>query len=732
MAAVTVYEKFVIPQQEKLLMSILDDIKSDKYKVVVLQIQQLYSEGQKEEADNLKATLPGFTASCRCKGGRRTDLVTYYTGFIVLDLDDLSSDEMHRISHTLRTSEYVMGAFKSPSGAGIKILVETNGKQESHLSTYLAVADYFSTLLNVNIDTSGKDIVRYCFMSYDPDAYKNISNKIFDVELSEVSNVTVIEVPTSSTGNYESSSYSELFQAAVEMTCRSVQYEKGNRNNFVYHLANNCNRNGIPLEDAESLILASYPDEPLKAKASVRSAYNHHPGEFARSNVSDSNGEDLGEQLSSTPFLTDSIFDKLPSLLKDCCSVFPDRRERDMMLTGALGILSGCIPNVCGVYDGREMYPNLFTVIVAPPASGKGVLVFAQRLAEGYHSKLTQDFNHKMLAYKEELRQYKLRARHSKVDPGEEPQEPTQKILFIPADSSSAKVKKTLADCNGRGIICETESDTLGNTFKQDWGGYSDLLRKSFHHERVSNNRVSTSLIEIPNPCLSTVLTGTPGQILSLIQSSENGLFSRFLFYSFRSEASWKDVSPAAYKTNLTDHFKKIQSRVTAMIEFFDNQSPIQFQMSSKQWELLNNRCSDLLSKYTILISDDMSSSIYRLGLISFRIAMIFSALRKYEDAITSSTLSCLDIDIDLALTLIESYIFHTVVMFQYLPKRSGVKLDPKRRKFLEYLPDHFDRSQAVLIGAQLSIAQRTVDLYLAKFQPSLLKKDDYGKYKKV
>jgi hypothetical protein len=116
------------------------------------------------------------------------------------------------------------------------------------------------------------------------------------------------------------------------------------------------------------------------------------------------------------------------------------------------------------------------------------------------------------------------------------PQEPNYKILYIPANISSAMVIQHLKEGNERGIFCETEADSMGNTLKQDWGGYSDLLRKAFHHEPISYSRkTNKEFVEIDNPCLSVALSGTPGQVENLIKSSEDGLFSRFIFYSFKS-----------------------------------------------------------------------------------------------------------------------------------------------------------------------------------------------------
>ncbi len=77
----------------------------------------------------------------------------------------------------------------------------------------------------------------------------------------------------------------------------------------------------------------------------------------------------------------------LPPILFESCLVFKDPRERDVFLTGALTILSGCLPNVSGVYHGSTVFTSLFSFILAPAASGKGALKFAKALADKYHLK---------------------------------------------------------------------------------------------------------------------------------------------------------------------------------------------------------------------------------------------------------------------------------------------------------------------------------------------------------
>ncbi len=424
----------------------------------------------------------------------------------------------------------------------------------------------------------------------------------------------------------------------------------------------------------------------------------------------------------------------LPDILQNGCNAFVNKRERDLFLTGAIAILSGCISNVSGAYDHRTVYANLNCFGIAPPVSGKGALTSARDLGKAYHKKLLADSQEAQKQYKIAMQQYKMDMRDSKNKSAEEPPvEPDFKLLYIPANSSSAAVIKMLKNADGKGIICETESDTLSATFKQDWGGYSEMLRKAFHHEPITYNRkTNNEHIEIDAPQLSVALAGTPSQVLSLISSSEDGLFSRFIFYVFRSEMTWRDVSPSGNRVNLTHHFSHLSEQVKTMIEYLEA-SPTTFDLTTAQWNELNSFFSNRLNHAITFISEDFSGTLMRLGLIAFRISMVISAIRKFEDAVADNHIICDDMDFKTAFALADVYLQHAILMFKHLPKGTGVKLEPQKRKLFDALPQEFTRQEAIIIGREHKLAERTIDKYLKQFVGKFLSKlPEYGKYQKL
>ena len=95
-----------------------------------------------------------------------------------------------------------------------------------------------------------------------------------------------------------------------------------------------------------------------------------------------------------------------------------------------------------------------------------------------------------------------------------EPEEPKAKMFFIPGDTSSSMIIKHLEDNEGMGCICETEADALTNALKQEWGGFSNIIRKGFQAEVISQSRkTNLEYSEIKQPKFSLALTGTPKSI---------------------------------------------------------------------------------------------------------------------------------------------------------------------------------------------------------------------------
>jgi hypothetical protein len=711
------------------LLEVILSIKNDKFKVLIDKIQQFSEQGKKEEANKLKKGLPGFTPSGVFPNGRRAELIQEYYPVICLDFDNVNEalPKLRKIVDALPTT---FASFISPRGNGLKVFVITNSTLNSHVQAFNQVADEYEKLTGVKSDRSVKDVSRLCFLSYDPDLYINNSSKIFEIE-------EIPQFSSQDTSNHPN--YSETFANCVINTQKNGLYINGNRNNFIFRLAKCCKISGIPFEECLMFCAANYDLENKELVTTIRSAFNHNNIGFADfadfapfhdfCNINDN-------PLASSPTISLEDYELMPEILKTGVLSFIDPRERDVYFTGALSILSGCLPSVKGQYNRQTVFPNLFSFVIAPPASGKGTLKYSRELGTTIQSTLLQSSRENQVNYKKELQAYKNNKRKKSVNAIEDPPKPPPyKVFYIPANSSYAKIICHLNENDGTGVICETEADTMGYILKQDWGSYSDMLRKAFHHETISCSRkTDNEYMEVINPRLSVALTGTPGQIEGLIASADDGLFSRFLFYVFKANATWHDVSPHSGLPNLSEIFSQLSVTVYEMKSYL-KRNPTNFILSKKQWETLNESFTSMLSDVTIFNSHNAASIVKRLGLLLYRIAMILTSIRKYESNSKETDCLCTDEDFQLSLRLSRLYLRHSLIMFNNLPKEK-VKMEfsetSNKQAFFNELPNTFSRGQAITLGNKHQLGIRSTDGLLKKLLESKLKKVSNGMYQKT
>lgn len=440
---------------------------------------------------------------------------------------------------------------------------------------------------------------------------------------------------------------------------------------------------------------------------------------FVNSNKSYDNPKGTTEQepvKEEMPNFPDALFPQLPEFLQKVVEVSSSNEERDILLLGSLATISACLPKVSGIYDGKRVYSNLFLFITAQASAGKGRLVHCKQLVNPVHKEFREQANALKQRYELELADYN--AQKGKVQDLEKPQKPPEKMLFIPANNSSTGAYQLLSDSDGKGLIFETEGDTLAHAFKSDYGNYSDGFRKAWHHETVSYyRRTDSEYVDIESPCLSTVLSGTPKQVSALIPSAENGLFSRFIFYYMNVRPVWKNVFASQTENGLDDYFDELGSQFYQLYCSLKANGEIQFYLTADQQGKFNEFFDEVQQKYMSIQGIDYMATIRRLGLIAYRFCMIFSALRIMETGEESSKLICEERDFQSALSMIRVLIKHSSRVFNELPEETSKPTRKnKKEKFLSELPLHFNRQAYLEVATKLDIQHKTAEGYITKF----------------
>ena len=271
MAKSTIFKNFNQPIENKSIIVILKNIREGKYKNEVEHYQKLKREGNQVAADNAKKSLLAFTPSATYKDGRKAHLVDEYSGYVHLDFDKLSPEQMAAAFEKIKASPYTFACFISPSGNGYKVFVEVDSTAEQHESTYKQVQAHYEQLLGIVADAKCKDITRLCFVSYDSQSFTHISAKKF---VPQAQPLLLESKPTD---------FTKKFERAIIFTNNKEQYVEGSRNNYIYLLACNCNRDGIPQMEAEQMILSKYDHENIaEVRKSIESAYKNNGADFAK------------------------------------------------------------------------------------------------------------------------------------------------------------------------------------------------------------------------------------------------------------------------------------------------------------------------------------------------------------------------------------------------------------------------------------------------------------------
>ena len=405
------------------------------------------------------------------------------------------------------------------------------------------------------------------------------------------------------------------------------------------------------------------------------------------------------------PLFPEEIYTHLPHFLNRVvkCAISPT--DRDMLLIGAISVLSSTLSQVMGVYDERIVYPNLHLFVSADAGMGKGTLTLCRALIEPINAELRAASKQK-LAESENNKEKDIPMR----------------TLIIPANSSASAFIKTLADNDGVGLLFETEGDTLSQTLKSDYGNYSDTLRKAYHHESVSLcRRKDREFFEIDCPKLSVVLAGTPGQVRNLIPDSENGLFSRFTFFNVKFEKGIRDVFAVTdskqSKTEafclLGEQYKELMGKIHREASAYEvSIPPFLHAHFMDHYNQLNNECCEA-------IGNRMQGVVRRNGLMAFRIMMVLTIVRHLTDDCYHPMpegqplrLECTDEDYHISLTIAGTLLYHSAYMFRMLEKPSVPALvsnrNDRREILYNMLPESFTKQEYLTVVRRLEYSEST------------------------
>jgi hypothetical protein len=256
-------------------------------KGIAKKIDTLRRETDSKKRDQIKRNLPAVTWSSQ-SAQRHTTAVQKCTQIICIDIDKLEMQRLFELYELIPKWECCFAVFISPSGNGLKVLVQCNSSYTTHLEYFIALENLFKNKFDVDIDKSGKDLVRLCFLSHDETMYVNPDATVFDFVKEEITlpvPVATIKYEDKKTAKTDISKLEKQFDLCKQWVERKGEiYEPGiENNNYIYLFACSANRFGISADDTKGFVGANFDEGNSKyIIATIDSAYKHHVAEHGK------------------------------------------------------------------------------------------------------------------------------------------------------------------------------------------------------------------------------------------------------------------------------------------------------------------------------------------------------------------------------------------------------------------------------------------------------------------
>ena len=399
---------------------------------------------------------------------------------------------------------------------------------------------------------------------------------------------------------------------------------------------------------------------------------------------------------------------QLPWQVEQAISIAPEGEVRDMLLLSVLTNSAYALPAM-RMYHGfpHHVYgPELMTMVLAPAASGKGIMNYGKQLLQGIEN-----------------------------EQGE--------FIYLPANTSSAALMSYLKMLKGRGIMMATEIDTLTKALDSTTGGFSDTLRCMFEHETISKLRKNQEeLIEIPNPHFSVLISGTFNQLKPLIKSRENGLMSRFASYVVKQtqdfdDRVWLDAEEDAVPQEVVLYqqlAKEISQRYAWMKKA---KHTCYFYLTDAQRKSITRMFRGMYETLRPAFGNEFDSILKRMPVIMKRVGMILTGFRLDMSQSLPERVVCSEEDFETMMLMGHKLLLHSAMMYQMLPTSKDatpgeIGQNLVQKQFFQMLPADFTKQDAIKTAEVLGVSVRTMEKWIDKsLKTSDIERVAQGKYQK-
>ena len=161
------------PNAQITLLDLYDRVKDDSdngYKACTLELRSITDP---EAASKYKRTHFDFVTPSGIFSSRRNSALVCHSGLLTLDFDHVENLQLVKktLFNDLSSDLVIDLMFDSPSGTGFKCLISIDVMRYSHQQWFETLATYFKKWYNLEVDKSGKDVSRACFIPHDPNVW---------------------------------------------------------------------------------------------------------------------------------------------------------------------------------------------------------------------------------------------------------------------------------------------------------------------------------------------------------------------------------------------------------------------------------------------------------------------------------------------------------------------------------------------------------------------------------
>lgn len=317
---------------------ILDTLRADTEKH-----RYFKSTGQKKEAQSVKDKMLNFTPSVILAGGKAEEHVASYTGFAMADFDHVPSADLARCFALLNTDPYVVLAYVTVSGEGVRVVYRTDVTLAcQHSEAFRQGNTHYAQLLGYDFDTQCCNIARTSILCYCPQAIYHPLAQSLHIELTAnqqepSGGQTAKRKPGRPRKPHTATIADTETVVANLLEMDGKAYTDGHHNEYVSTAFYLMNRFGVPQDEVLQWAVGRFPDyDAAKLDSVLRSVYRHTDEHGMQQLPSVKNSKptyaslpEIEEFISSQARIRNNVVTEKREICLDDETVFRDITDRD-------------------------------------------------------------------------------------------------------------------------------------------------------------------------------------------------------------------------------------------------------------------------------------------------------------------------------------------------------------------------------------------------------------------